>query len=64
MSKNILLVLPDELHEGLKQFQIDQAAADRVVPTLNEILVNMVEMMLMLPDDSKREAQKKVAGTT
>ena len=43
MSKKLLLILPDEVHTALKEYQIDYTAQKRVMSNLNEVLVDIIK---------------------
>jgi hypothetical protein len=40
--KSFLLKLPEEVHQSLKEYQIDRAAVDRTKTKLNDLLIEMI----------------------
>jgi hypothetical protein len=42
MSKKLLLVLDDDVHTSLKQYQIDRSSKDRTTTNLNKLLNEIV----------------------
>ena len=43
MTKKLLLVLPDDVHVVLKEYQIDCTGERRVMTSLNDVLVELIK---------------------
>jgi hypothetical protein len=43
MTKTLLLKLPDDVHEALKEHQMDRITEKRKHVTLNELLIELVK---------------------
>jgi hypothetical protein len=41
--KSLMLKLPDDVHDSLKQYQIDRSSKDRTRTPLNALLVELIE---------------------
>jgi hypothetical protein len=53
MSKTLLLKLPDEVHETLKEYQIDRQTADRRKTFLNDLLVEIIQTSKPINDTAR-----------
>jgi hypothetical protein len=42
MTKKLLLVLPDDVHSSLKEYQIDRSSQDRTRTNLNALLIEII----------------------
>jgi hypothetical protein len=43
MTKKLLLVLDDDVHSSLKQYQIDRSSQDRTTRSLNKLLNELIK---------------------
>jgi hypothetical protein len=41
-KKKLLLILPIEVHQALREYQIDRAAVDRTTTILNTLIVELI----------------------
>lgn len=43
ITKQLRLILPEDAHSALKQYQIDRSSQDRVRKTLNDLLIELIK---------------------